>query len=182
MYINTTTLVQVSEAEIRSLNPNTSFGIPFVPPSTYVYIFPTPQPTVTVNQIAREIAPVLTGLGHWEQRWEVINKFTTYVDENDVVHTRADQEAAAALTAFKATVPTAVTMRQARLALLGANVLATADAAIAAMPGIEGAAARIEWEYAHEIRRDALLVSAMSSLLGLTEATLDQLFITANTL
>jgi hypothetical protein len=79
-------------------------------------------------------------------------------------------------------IPQAVTMRQARLALLGAGVLATVDAAIASMEGIEGDAARIEWEYAHEIRRDSPLVTAMSGLLGLDEAALDQLFLTASTL
>jgi len=77
-------------------------------------------------------------------------------------------------------VPVAVTMRQARLALLSAGMLDTADAAIAAMPGIEGQAARIEWEYAHEIRRDSPLVVAMAALLGLDEPALDQLFVAAN--
>jgi len=182
MYINTITLVQVSEAEIRSLNPNTSFGIPFNPPEEYAWVFTAPQPTVTVNEVVREIAPELTQLGHWEQRWEVVDKYADYTDENDILHTKVEQEAAAALAAFKATVPPTVTMRQARLALLGASVLASVDAAIAAMPGVEGEAARIEWEYAHEIRRDSPLVMAMSSLLALTEAALDQLFITANSL
>lgn len=79
-------------------------------------------------------------------------------------------------------VPEAVTMRQARLALLGAGVLATADAAIAGMPGIEGDAARIEWGYAHEVRRDAPLVAGMAAVLGLTEEQLDSLFVTAASL
>ena len=76
-------------------------------------------------------------------------------------------------------IPVAVTMRQARLALLGAGVLTTADAAIAAMPGIEGEAARIEWEYAHEARRDAALVASMAAALSLTDWQLDALFVTA---
>jgi len=79
-------------------------------------------------------------------------------------------------------IPTIVTMRQARLALLGAGVLDTTDAAIAAMPGIEGQAARIEWEYAHEIRRDSPIVAAMSAMLGLDDAALDGLFLQASTL
>lgn len=79
-------------------------------------------------------------------------------------------------------IPEAVTMRQARLALLGAGVLSTANAAIAAMSGVEGEAARIEWEYAHEVRRDAPLVSGMAAALGLTEEQLDGLFTTAATL
>lgn len=76
-------------------------------------------------------------------------------------------------------VPVAVTMRQARLALLGAGLLAQVDAAIAAMPGVEGEAARIEWEYAQEVRRDSPLVVGLSAALGLTEETLDNLYRTA---
>lgn len=80
---------------------------------------------------------------------------------------------------YNLTVPQAVTMRQARLALLAAGKLTTANAAITAMPGTEGDAARIEWEYAHEVRRDAALVAGMASVLGLTSEQLDELFIAA---
>jgi len=171
----------VSQSQIRSENPQTSYPASFPVPDGFALVFPAPAPNVDpITQIAREIAPELTGLGHWEQRWEVVDKYADYTDENDVLHTKAEQEAAAALAAFKATVPTSVTMRQARLALLGANVLASVDAAIASMEGVEGDAARIEWEYAHEIRRDSPLVTAMSGLLNLDETALDQLFITAS--
>ena len=80
---------------------------------------------------------------------------------------------------YSLNVPQAVTMRQARLALLAAGKLTTANAAIAAMPGTEGDAARIEWEYAHEVRRDAALVAGMASVLGLADEQLDGLFIAA---
>ncbi len=72
-----------------------------------------------------------------------------------------------------------VTMRQARLALLGAGLLDAVNAAVAAMPGAGGAAARIEWEYSSEVHRHKALVSALGPALGLTEAQLDQLFVTA---
>lgn len=74
------------------------------------------------------------------------------------------------------TVPEAVTARQARLALLGAGVLAQVDAALASIPGIEGEAARIEWEYALEIRRDSPLIGALAPALGLTSEQVDDLF------
>ena len=80
---------------------------------------------------------------------------------------------------YNLTVPQAVTMRQARLALLAAGKLTTANAAIAAMPGTDGDAARIEWEYAHEVRRDSPLVAGMGAVLGLTSEQLDGLFIAA---
>lgn len=77
------------------------------------------------------------------------------------------------------TVPEAVTMRQARLALLGAGVLDAAEAAIAGMPGVEGRAAQIEWEYATELRRDHPLVAGLGQGLGLDDAAIDALFMQA---
>ena len=74
-------------------------------------------------------------------------------------------------------VPASITMRQARLALLGAGLLATVDQAIAAMPGVEGEAARIEWEYAQEVRRDSPLIAALGPALGLTAEQIDGLFV-----
>lgn len=76
-------------------------------------------------------------------------------------------------------VPQAVTMRQARLALLGAGLLSQVNAAIASMPGAEGEAARIEWEYAQEVRRDSALVQSLVPALGMNEAGLDALFTAA---
>jgi len=69
-----------------------------------------------------------------------------------------------------------VTMRQARHALLGAGLLAQVNTAVANMPGAEGDAARIEWEYAQEVRRDSPLVAALSAAFGWTSAQLDDLF------
>ena len=79
-------------------------------------------------------------------------------------------------------VPEAVTMRQARLALFGAGKLATVNEAIAAMPGVQGEAARIEWEFSSEVRRTQPLVMAMGQVLGMTDVQLDALFIAAATL
>ena len=69
-----------------------------------------------------------------------------------------------------------VTMRQARLALLGAGLLADVNAAVAAMTGAEGDAARIEWEFAATVERDSPLVQGLTAALGLSEAQLDGLF------
>jgi hypothetical protein len=65
-----------------------------------------------------------------------------------------------------------VTMRQARLALLQAGKLADVDAVIAQA----GDAARIEWEYAQELRRDHPLVTAMGAALGMSVEQIDALF------
>jgi hypothetical protein len=73
-------------------------------------------------------------------------------------------------------------MRQARLALLGAGLLAHVNTAIAAMEGIQGEAARIEWEYAMTVERQSQLVSGLSAALGLTDEQLDGLFLAASEL
>lgn len=80
---------------------------------------------------------------------------------------------------FRQPVPEIVSARQARLALLGAGLLARVEQALAALPGAEGEAARIEWEYATEIRRASPLINALAPILGLTGEQVDELFIAA---
>jgi len=83
---------------------------------------------------------------------------------------------------YVSTVPKTVTMRQARLALQEQELLTTVDATIAAMEGIEGDAARIEWEYASEVNRNSSLVQGLVLGLGWTEQQLMDLFTLADTL
>lgn len=75
-------------------------------------------------------------------------------------------------------VPQSVTMRQARLALLGAGLLDDVEAAIAGA----GPAAKIEWDYAAEVQRSSGLVPAMAAALGMTNEQIDALFIDAKKL
>ena len=77
-------------------------------------------------------------------------------------------------------VPAVVTMRQAQLALLSAGMLAGVEEAIEAMPEPIRSAARIEWQRASEVHRDASLVSGIKSQLGLTDDQIDQLFVFAS--
>lgn len=76
-------------------------------------------------------------------------------------------------------VPSEVTMRQAKLALLRAGYLTTVNQAIAAMPGVEGEAARIEWEYSSVMQRNKPFVEGIGSAVGLTSDQIDQLFMAA---
>jgi hypothetical protein len=78
-------------------------------------------------------------------------------------------------------VPQEVTMRQAKLALLQYGLLQQVDTAIANMPGVQGQAARIEWEYAATVKRNAPLLGQIASAFGLTDEQLDNLFILAAT-
>lgn len=86
------------------------------------------------------------------------------------------------LAAQKPPMPHEVTMRQARLALLGIGVLAQVAPAIDALEGIERETARIEWDHSSVVHRNSPLVVMMGAALGLDDSALDQLFITAATL
>ena len=74
MYINLQThQYPVTEQEIRAAHPNTAFAEPFSPEG-YAIVFPAPQPVYdTLTQSVREVAPVLTSKGHYEQQWEVLD-------------------------------------------------------------------------------------------------------------
>lgn len=71
-----------------------------------------------------------------------------------------------------------VTMRQARLALLQANLLKSVQTTIKG----SSEAYQIEWEYSSVVRRDSPLVSTVASYLGLTQTEVDNLFIIASSL
>lgn len=78
-------------------------------------------------------------------------------------------------------VPVEVTMRQAKLALLQYGLLQQINTFIANMPGVQGEAARIEWEYATSVKRNAILVTQIAAAFSLTDEQLDNLFILAAT-
>ena len=77
-------------------------------------------------------------------------------------------------------VPSKVTMRQARLALLQAGLLDDTEALIASLEGPEGQAARIEWDYSSEVWRNKPFVITLGAQLGLDDEQLDALFIAAS--
>ena len=70
-------------------------------------------------------------------------------------------------------IPTSLTMAQARIALLDAGLLDTVEAGIAQMPR----AAQIKWEFAATVDRSDSLTQALAAALGLTEPQLDALFV-----
>ena len=83
---------------------------------------------------------------------------------------------------FAPPLPQVVTMRQARLALFGAGLLAGVDAAIAALKIPERQVAEIEWEYAATVDRNSALVTTLAGALDLDEEKLDALFVAATQL
>lgn len=60
-------------------------------------IFPAPQSTLSnaVTKRWQEGAPVLTAKGTWEQTWVEVDVYSDYTDFEGVLHTKAEQEAAA---------------------------------------------------------------------------------------
>ena len=78
-----------------------------------------------------------------------------------------------------AVIPSVVTMRQARLALLQAGLLSLVESAIASM---ESPAAQIEWDYSQEVNREQPLVKQLAEALNLTSDQLDNLFLEASKL
>lgn len=76
-------------------------------------------------------------------------------------------------------VPQSISMRQARLALLGAGLLSTVETSIDNLDEPDRSAARIEWEYATEMRRDHHLITALAAEMQLSEQQVDDLFIAA---
>ncbi|MEY2654794.1 MAG: hypothetical protein RLZZ524_1822 [Pseudomonadota bacterium] len=76
-------------------------------------------------------------------------------------------------------VPKSVTMRQARLALLGAGLLASVETALDALSEPAKSAARIEWDYSNELLRANPLVATLGAALGLSSGQIDNLFVAA---
>jgi hypothetical protein len=75
-------------------------------------------------------------------------------------------------------IPSIVTMRQARLALLQSGLLASVNAAVAAADE----ETKITWEFSSEVNRNHPFVATLATALGLTDAQLDDLFTLAATL
>lgn len=74
-------------------------------------------------------------------------------------------------------VPPVVSMRQARLALLGAGMLTAIEAAIDDIEDeTQRAAARIEWDYAAMVERSSAFVALLGGAIGLSAEDADDLF------
>ena len=79
-------------------------------------------------------------------------------------------------------VPTEVTMRQARLALLENGLLANVQPAINSLPEPDKTKAQIEWDYSNALQRSNPFVDVLGAALGLSSQDLDDLFIQASAL
>ena len=75
-------------------------------------------------------------------------------------------------------IPSIVTMRQARLALLQSGLLSQVNAAVAAADE----ATQITWDYSSEVHRNHPFVATLAAALNLSDAQLDGLFTLAASL
>lgn len=115
----------------------------------------TAPPVPSVGQDVIGAKPKKVG-GKWTRAWALV-----------------DVSPAELATRSRAHIPTVVTMAQARLALLEADLLGAVEEQIGDMPQ----AVRIEWQYRATVTRDSPLVAALAALLTLTEPQIDALFV-----
>jgi hypothetical protein len=169
MWINPITNTKLlTHSDIRSDAKNISF--PSIMTDAMILdsgYLPVTQvvPTYTVaTQRVEELAPALVE-STWTQQWAIIDLSVEEIETKRL-----------------STIPRAVTMRQARLALLGAGMLSAVEAAIDALPSPQKEAARIEWDYSSEVQRYNGFVSILGPLIGMTQLQIDELFIMAATL
>lgn len=78
--------------------------------------------------------------------------------------------------------PGEVWMRQARLALLEADLLHLVQPAIDALPEPDRTIANIEWEYSQKVIKDKPFVQVLAAALGLAPEQVDELFTYAATI
>jgi hypothetical protein len=123
-------------------------------------VFPTSPPVPAPGYKVKEAPPEKGVDSIWRQQWQEV-----------LVEAPAPPS-----------VPRSVTMRQARLALLGAGKLSAVMGILESLPEPERTKAIIEWEYSSEVFRNRELVLALGPALGLTPSQVDELFITASTL
>lgn len=123
----------------------------------------TPEVPATLDADGVELTPLIPGY------------YTEGAVVNTIVHAPNTPDP---YVAPPTPIPTVLTMRQARLALLNAGLLTQVNAAVAA--GSEQV--KIEWEFSNEVQRSNPLITELATALGLDSATLDQLFLAGSVL
>lgn len=153
----------VTEQQYRQEH-DTIFQVAFTPTDADP-ILESPAPSVDSTHVAVKSGVKQDLKGNWVWDWDIEAKPQAQIDAE-----------------FKASVPKAVTMRQARRALLDVGKLSAVTAAINSLPSPLKEQAQIDWEYSQVVERDWPLVTALMPGLQMTEHDLDLLFIAASKL
>ena len=179
----------LTQRQIVSANPNTSLPKSWTQ-GTYDFLEVDPvmaaqAPEVGPYEVAVRDGAKQDAEGNWVEAWTVQPMFVEYeapVDGNDadlgtiVVTVDEQQEAYTAAKLAEARESMVITMRQCRLALLGAGLLDSVDTALASLPEPDKSAATIAWEYGATVERLSTFVVGMGPLLGLSDLEVDALF------
>lgn len=92
MYIRLSDNAILSEAQVRSDFPNTSFPAIFPCPDGYAVVFPSPTPTYDpITQYYREIAPEQIN-GKWYQKYEVVDLDAEAIARNQAAKIEQDNQ------------------------------------------------------------------------------------------
>jgi hypothetical protein len=147
-----------STEQLRRDNPNISFPAPFTVDTLLSYgvhpVAPTTPPSVPSNQTVTEGPPVLES-GEWVQSWDTREATQEEIESRKV---------------------SAVSMRQARLALFEADLLDDVDTVIDAFTEPTRSLAKIEWEYAGTVEKNSPLVIILKDYLNLSDTDIDNIF------
>lgn len=160
-FIDTSTLEECTEQQVRSRFPNVTFATNDFPPGGYAEIIETAPPEY--EALTHECRPVGVN-ALFERQWVV-----TPLGQDEI-----DRRAAYARAM---SVPPSVSRFQARAALYQAGLLAKIEAYMAG-PDVDPIA-KLAWQDAQEFRRTSPTVAALAALLGLSDAALDELFTAA---
>lgn len=156
---------------------------------------PEEAPELIISGTASADAPVIVNIppGYAPELLPVpdYDPFTQYVTQNEIedplqetvgwtVHDMTAEEIADFLAYWRSNA--AVTMRQARLALLQQGYLSLIEDAINLIPEPDKSKVRTEWEYSAVVERGSVWVAIMQPALGLSDEQMDDLFKLAGTL
>jgi hypothetical protein len=158
-----------TEAEYRAAHPQTSFpAVIDWDNEGYDVVFPSPAPPCDLlTQGVRQIDPVLTEKGHYEQAWEVFDLDADTIAANAAAKRRAKVDASRI-----------ISPRQIRQALTAAGLRASVEAAVAAADQDT----KDWWEFATQFECDHPMVAAMATALGVSDTQLEDLWILGATL
>ena len=93
-YLDENTNELLTELEIKARHPKTSFPVPFSEIWQYKLVFNTPKPEITELQVAYVNGTEIDTKGNLVTKWSVKDKFNDYTNDEGVLVTKAEQEAA----------------------------------------------------------------------------------------
>lgn len=155
-------------ADLRARRPDVSFPVSITADLVlafgYAPITPSAPGHDPATQDATEAAPAIVG-GAWVQQWAITDL------PPEVIAAKAEA-------ARRAAIPASVSPRQIRQALTATGMRSQVESAVAAADQDT----KDWWEFATEFERNHPMVAAMGAALGVSDASLDDLWTLAGAL